>query len=159
MRISKLKGGYLLLSVYILIHSCSGPTSEISPNLELIRGDINGAVIKSGKNRLVVYGDPSNALSQADMVLFTHARRDVIWAGKNLVMKGAKAIVPFSESDLFNRVDSFWNVFTGSRFHDYNQQSTKWPGIALDAGTGGADRRKSNHQEQVGRGDSSRCQV
>jgi len=126
MRISKLKGGYLLLSVYILIHSCSGPTSEVSPNLELIRGDINGAVIKSGKNRLVVYGDPSDALSQADMVLFTHARRDVIWAGKNLVMKGAKAIVPFSESDLFTRVDSFWKDFSKSRFHDYNQQSTKW---------------------------------
>ncbi|MCK5345164.1 MAG: hypothetical protein KAR20_17265, partial [Candidatus Heimdallarchaeota archaeon] len=107
MKISNRKGGYLLFSIYILIHGCSGPITKISPNLELIRGDINGAVIKSGKNRLVVYGDPSDALSQADMVLFTHARRDVIWAGKNLVMKGAKAIVPFSESDLFTRVDSF----------------------------------------------------
>ncbi len=146
MKISNRKGGYLLFSIYILIHGCSGPTTKISPNLELIRGDINGAVIKSGKNRLVVYGDPSDVLSQADMVLFTHARRDVIWAGKNLVMKGAKAIVPFSESDLFTRVDSFWNVFTGSRFHDYNQQSTKWPAEPLEV------------HERVRGGDSFRWQ-
>ena len=124
---SRRKGVYLLFFICILIHGCSSPTSEISPNLSLIRGDINGAIIKSGRNRrLVVYGDPANILSEADMVLFTHARRDVIWAGRSLVVKGAKAIVPSGESDLFTRVDSFWNDFTGSRFHDYNQQSSKW---------------------------------
>ena len=127
MKTIKRWGGYLLFSVYILIHACSGPTTEISPNLELIRGDINGAIIKSGRNRLVVYGDPSDVLSQADMVLFTHARRDVIWAGKNLVMKGAKAIVPYGASALFTAVDSFWKDLSKSRYHDYDQQSTKWP--------------------------------
>jgi len=126
MKTSKCKGGYLLYFIYLLIQACSSPTSEISPNLTLIRGDINGAIIKSGRNHLVVYGDPANDLSGADMVLFTHARRDVIWAGKSLVMNGAKAIVPSGESDLFTRVDSFWNDFTASRYHDYNQQSTKW---------------------------------
>ena len=120
------KGGLLLFTIYVLIHGCSGPTSKISPNLSLIRGDINGAVIKAGRNRLVVYGDPTDHLSSADMVLFTHARRDVVWAGKNLVRNGAKAIVPSSESGLFTRVDSFWNDFSGSRYHDYNQQSTRW---------------------------------
>jgi len=126
MKTIKRTGGYLLFSIYILIYGCSGPTYDISPNFELIRGDINGAIIKSGRNRLVVYGDPSNVLSQADMVLFTHARRDVVWAGKSLVKKGAKAIVPLEESTLFTRVDSFWKDFSWSRFHDYEQQSTKW---------------------------------
>ena len=132
MKTSRRNGGYLLIFIFILIHGCSGPTSEISPNLTLIRGDINGAIIKSGKNRLVVYGDPAHVLSGAEMVLFTHARRDVIWAGKSLVMNGAKAIVPSGESGLFTRVDSFWNDFTGSRFHDYHQQSTKWLAEPLD---------------------------
>jgi glyoxylase-like metal-dependent hydrolase (beta-lactamase superfamily II) len=127
MKTSKRKGGYLLFSIYILIHGCSSPTSEISPNLALIRGDINGAIIKSGGNRLVVYGDPAHVLSGAEMVLFTHARRDVIWAGRSLVMNGAKAIVPSGEAGLFTRVDSCWNNFSISRYHDYNQQSTKWP--------------------------------
>ena len=132
MKTSKLKGGYLLFAIYILINGCSSPTSEISPNLTLIRGDINGAIIKSGRNHLVVYGDPAHVLPRAEMVLFTHARRDVIWAGKDLVAKGAKAIVPSGESDLFTRVDSFWNDFTGSRYHDYYQQSTKWLTEPLD---------------------------
>ncbi|KPL25789.1 MAG: hypothetical protein AMS23_04470 [Bacteroides sp. SM1_62] len=127
MKTSKRKGGYLLFSIYILIHGCSSPTSEISPNLALIRGDINGAIIKSGRNRLVVYGDPAHVLSGAEMVLCTHARRDVIWAGRSLVRNGAKAIVPSGEAGLFTRVDSCWNDFSSSRYHDYNQQSTKWP--------------------------------
>ena len=126
MKTSKLQGGYLLFAIYILINGCSSPSSEISPNLTLIRGDINGAIIKSGRNRIVIYGDPAHVLSGADMILFTHSRRDVIWAGKSLVMSGAKAIVPYGESDLFTRVDSCWNDFTASRYHDYNQQSTKW---------------------------------
>jgi glyoxylase-like metal-dependent hydrolase (beta-lactamase superfamily II) len=132
MKISKHKGGYLLISIYILIHSCSGPTTKILPNLTLIRGDINGAIIKSDRNRLVVYGDPSQVLSGGEMVLFTHARRDVVWAGKNLVANGAKAIIPYAEAGLFTRTDSLWNDFTGSRFHDYNQQSTKWLTETLD---------------------------
>jgi glyoxylase-like metal-dependent hydrolase (beta-lactamase superfamily II) len=126
MKTSKLIRGYLLPFMYLLIQACSGPTSEISPNLTLIRGDINGAIIKSGRNSLVVYGDPAQVLPSAEMVLFTHARRDVIWAGKDLVMKGAKAIVPSNVSNLFTRIDSFWNDLKGSRYHDYNQQSTKW---------------------------------
>jgi glyoxylase-like metal-dependent hydrolase (beta-lactamase superfamily II) len=129
---SRRKGGYLLFFIYIYIHGCTSPTTEISPNLTLIRGDINGAIIKSGRKRLVVYGDPAHAVSGAEIVLFTHARRDVIWAGKNLVMNGAKAIVPSGESGLFTRVDSFWNDFTGSRFHDYIQQSSKWLAEPLD---------------------------
>lgn len=119
-------GGFLLFSFSVLINGCSGPTTRISPNLELIHGDINGAVIKSGRNRLVVYGDPAGAVSGAEMVLFTHARRDVVWAGKDLVRNGAKAVVPYAEANLFTGVDSFWNDFNSSRFHDYNQQSTRW---------------------------------
>ena len=112
MKTSKRIGGYLLFSMYILMHGCSSPTSEISPNLTLIQGDINGAIIKSGRNRLVVYGDPANVLSEADMVLFTHARRDVLWTGSSLVMNWAKAIVPSDESGLFTRIDSSSNLLT-----------------------------------------------
>jgi len=126
MRIIKFIGRNFLFFIYILIFGCTSSTYDISPNLALIQGDINGAIIKSGKNHLVVYGDPNHVLSGADMVLFTHARRDVIWAGKSLVKNGAKAIVPNEESGLFTRVDSFWNDFSWSRFHDYHQQSTKW---------------------------------
>jgi glyoxylase-like metal-dependent hydrolase (beta-lactamase superfamily II) len=126
MKTSKRRGKNLLLLFCLLVQGCSSPVSKISPHLSLIRGDINGAVIESGRNRLVVYGDPAHVLHRVDMVLFTHARRDVVWAGKDLVMNGAKAIVPSDESALFTRVDSLWMDLTTSRYHDYNQQSTKW---------------------------------
>ena len=36
-------------------------------------------VIERNGHRLVVYGDPAGTIRQADMVLFTHGRRDVVW--------------------------------------------------------------------------------
>ena len=119
--------GWLIFCFAILITACTGPSSKLSPNLTLITGDINGAIIKSGSKRLVVYGDPGGVLSGAETVLFTHARRDVVWAGRALVGKGAKAIVPAAESGFFTRVDDYWQDLTGSRYHDYEQQATKWP--------------------------------
>ena len=127
MKTWKNKGACLLLATVMLLSGCAGPTTRISRNLSLIRGDINGAVIESGKDRLVIYGDPAGVLPDADMVLFTHARRDVVWAGKNLVEKGARAVVPAAESGLFTSTDSVWNDLCRSRYHDYQQQSTKWP--------------------------------
>jgi glyoxylase-like metal-dependent hydrolase (beta-lactamase superfamily II) len=100
----------------------------------LIRGDINGALIHSGEDgesRLIVYGDPADVVSDADLVLFTHARRDVVWAGQDLVARGAKAIVPLSASGFFTGVDTFWNDQVSARYHDYDQQSTKWPTIPM----------------------------
>jgi glyoxylase-like metal-dependent hydrolase (beta-lactamase superfamily II) len=132
MKTSRYRGRFLILLTCVLMQGCSGPAFEISPNLSLIKGDINGAIIKSGRNALVVYGDPAHVLSTAEMVLFTHARRDVVWAGRELLLRGAKAIVPADESALFTRVDSLWNDFTRSRFHDYHQQSSKWLTEPLD---------------------------
>jgi glyoxylase-like metal-dependent hydrolase (beta-lactamase superfamily II) len=52
-------------------------------------------------------------------------RRDVIWAGRNLVAKGTPAIVPISEKAYFTRGDSIWKQFNRTRFHDFNNQTTK----------------------------------
>ena len=59
------------------------------------------------------------------MVLFTHHRRDVVWAGRQLADKGAKAVVPAAEAAAFTQVEDFWRGFWTQRFHDYRQQSTK----------------------------------
>jgi glyoxylase-like metal-dependent hydrolase (beta-lactamase superfamily II) len=57
--------------------------------------------------------------------LFTHSRRDVVWAGRELVENGAMAVAPESDVEKFNNVEGFWNEFTTRRFHDYTQQGTK----------------------------------
>lgn len=100
-------------------------SQKISQSVRISFGAINGVFIERNGKELVVYGDPKNEIKIADIVLFTDFRRDVIWAGRNLVQKGSLAIVPFEEKSYFTRGDSIWTKFSTTRFHDYNSQTTK----------------------------------
>lgn len=121
----------ILLPFFLLaIISCETNKSnitEISDNLSFIQGDINGAVIKSGNKNLIVYGDPENNIKKADMVLFTHAQRDVVWAGRNLVENGAKAVVPKNELAYFTNPDSIWSVILKDQALDYREKTSRVP--------------------------------
>jgi acetyl esterase/lipase/glyoxylase-like metal-dependent hydrolase (beta-lactamase superfamily II) len=109
-------------------------TSALSSSVGLIPGSVNGVVIERNGHRLVVYGDPSGSVHQADMVLFTHSRRDVTWAGRGLVERGAKAIVSEAEASMFAETPDFWQALLTARFHDYQQQTTKVPVTPLNIG-------------------------
>jgi glyoxylase-like metal-dependent hydrolase (beta-lactamase superfamily II) len=100
-------------------------SEEVAPGLTVASGAVNGARLQRDGKSLVVYGDPSGIWFDADTVLFTHHRRDVVWAGRALVERGAKAIVPAKEIRLFADVAEFWAKFKDGRFHDYAQQTTK----------------------------------
>ncbi len=114
-----------LMNFSLFGHSCYAELIQLSDHVSLIPGSINGVVIEKDDAQLVIYGDPSGKIKKADMVLFTHSRRDVVWAGRELVGNGATAVVPESDVERFNNVEQFWNDFTISRFHDYTQQGTK----------------------------------
>ena len=88
-------------------------------------GAINGIFVERNGKTLAVYGDPANEIKKADMVLFTHFRRDIVWAGRTLVEEGSLAIVPAKEKPYFVKGDSIWSNFTKARFHDYANQTTK----------------------------------
>ncbi|MGB2864834.1 MAG: NEW3 domain-containing protein [Sedimentisphaerales bacterium] len=98
---------------------------QLSKHVLLIPGQVNGVSIEKDNARLVVYGDPAGKLESAEMVLFTHSRRDVVWAGRKLVENGATAVVPDGDVGNFTNVEQFWNDFAIRRFHDYAQQGTK----------------------------------
>ena len=100
-------------------------TVQISDRLTVVRGPVNGALLESNGKALVFYGDPRDEPMRADVVLFTHHRRDVAWAGQRLVEAGAEAYVPANEKELFDDVEAFWNGFTNNQFHDYYQITTK----------------------------------
>lgn len=134
---------YLLILVTGLIFitgvQCTR-SQRITESLRVSKGAVNGVTVTRNGHNLVVYGDPEKRLRKADMVLFTHHRRDVIWAGRDLVMNGSQAIIPFLEKPYFTDVDSIWNDYSRARFHNYYCQTTKIPAEPIKSGktvTGG----------------------
>jgi len=101
---------------------CGGP---LPSGVELIEGPVNGLRIERDGKTVAVYGDPRPQPSPADAVLFTHHRRDVVWAGRALAESGAETIAPEAERKLFEEVDAYWREYSTARFHDYGQQSSK----------------------------------
>ena len=85
-------------------------------------GPVNGLLING---KVLVYGDSGSRVKKPSYVLFTHSRRDVVWAGAPLVAAGAAAVVPQRERELFANPKSFWETYETGRFHDYSQVNTK----------------------------------
>jgi glyoxylase-like metal-dependent hydrolase (beta-lactamase superfamily II) len=85
-------------------------------------GPVNGLLING---KVLVYGDSGSRVKKPSYVLFTHSRRDVVWAGAPLVAAGAAAVVPQRERELFANPKSFWEAYETGRFHDYSQVNTK----------------------------------
>jgi len=98
---------------------------RLSPHVSVSQDTVNGVFVEDAGRTLVIYGDPAGSLEKADMVLFTHSRRDVVWAGRKLIQGGAESIVPRAEADNFTKVNDFWLSFVNRRFHDSEQQTTK----------------------------------
>jgi glyoxylase-like metal-dependent hydrolase (beta-lactamase superfamily II) len=122
----------MLILMSQLLVQCSH-SDNLSPSVAVQPGAVNGVVVTRQGKKLVIYGDPGNDNKSADMVLFTDFRRDVIWAGKNLVNGGTFAIAPEREKQYFERSDSIWTKFNLARFHDYYCQTTKFDFLPLKA--------------------------
>jgi len=122
----------IFASVLILTTVCHAASIvELSPHVSICQNSTNGVFIKKDGRALVVYGDPGRNLKKADMVFFTHNRRDVVWSGRELVDNGADSIVPAKEADSFSNAEDFWTSFIKARFHDSQQQTTKIPIMPL----------------------------
>ncbi len=98
---------------------------QIAPGVSLVSGAVNGALIDRPGGTVAIYGDPRDVPAAAKLVLFTHHRRDVVWAGKAMVRHGAQAVVPEAEKDLFTGALEFWDKYRTKRFHDYACQSSR----------------------------------
>ncbi|MGC9327266.1 MAG: MBL fold metallo-hydrolase [Candidatus Hinthialibacter sp.] len=118
---------FCLMALPALASSTDVEIESLSPNLSVIHDAVNGVLISQDGETIAVYGDPRPAPSPVEKVLFTHFRRDVVWAGRPCVDRGAQAVVPEGEKDYFTDAESYWqNQFT-ARYHDYAQQTTKIP--------------------------------
>jgi len=100
-------------------------SQEISTNVRITAGAVNGVFIERNGKTLVVYGDPNDEIKKADMVLFTHFRRDVIGAGRTLVAKGATAVAPVDQREYFGKGDSIWVEIARKQFREHTNRTTK----------------------------------
>jgi glyoxylase-like metal-dependent hydrolase (beta-lactamase superfamily II) len=98
---------------------------KIAAGLSIVRGPVNGALLQRNGETLAVYGDPRPNPAKVQEVLFTHHRRDVAWAGRLPVERGAVAVGPEAEKALFNYPAQFWDHYRTARFHDYANQSSR----------------------------------
>ncbi len=116
---------WALVAGSLVLSGCGGGGSgdEIVSGVRFTAGPVNTLAVAAGGSRVVFYGDPSGA--PADAVLFTHHRRDVVWAGRPQADAGAETYGPASERELFEEPQAYWEGFRTARFHDYAQQSTK----------------------------------
>lgn len=104
---------------------CSAKNTKLSPHVFLVQGAVNGVFVEMDGHTLVIYGDPTDQLTKADKVLFTHCRRDVVWAGRTLVENGAESVVPVGEADMFATAEKFWPTLSQEHFHDYHPETKK----------------------------------
>ena len=122
----RLFSSFLAIPVSLLLLSpLMSAGEQVTRSLSVQSGPVNSAVIQMDNARLAIYGIHGEDDPRVEQVLLTHHRRDVAWAARLAVEKGATAVAPVAESELLANPAAFWNAFTQNRFHDYGQQSTK----------------------------------
>lgn len=116
----------VLLMLLLAAKAAAGETViPIAPSVSLVRGPVNGVLVSRHGRTLAIYGDPRQSAAAVNKVLFTHHRRDVVWAGAALVEGGTEAVVPAAEEQLFTGVRRYWESFPTARFKDLSQQTTR----------------------------------
>ena len=111
----------ILLAGLIATAAATGGAS-LPAGVEFLPGPVNGLLIEG---KVLVYGDAGGRVKTVPYVLFTEARRDVVWAGLGPVAGGAAAVAPERERALFENPSSFWEQYETHRFHDYSELNTK----------------------------------
>ena len=106
----------------LLIVAGAAGAAALPAGVQFLPGPVNGLLVNG---KVLVYGDPSAGVKGARYVLFTEARRDVVWAGAPALAGGAAAIVPERERSLFETPGAFWAAYETTRFHDYAQVNTR----------------------------------
>lgn len=130
----------LLLS---LLGPCLIQAREALPaGMRFISGPVNSAVLERNGKSLAIYGVPPGSRHGApDTLLLTTARRDVVWLAQYAATRGAMVVGPLKEADFLMHPEQFWSDLREKRFHDYAQQTTRWPvqPISLSRSVKGGD--------------------
>jgi len=78
----------------LMVTSIAARAAQLPSSVQFLPGPVNGLLIAGN---VLVYGDATDRVKAVTFLLFTEARRDVVWAGTPLVARGAAAIAPERE--------------------------------------------------------------
>lgn len=106
----------------LIVTSIAARAGQLPSGVQFLPGPVNGLLV-GGK--VLVYGAAGDRVKAVPYVLFTEARRDVVWAGASLVSRGSAAVVPERERALFEDPGASWAAYETQRYHDYSQVNTK----------------------------------
>ena len=100
--------------------------SELPKGVKVTQGRINSVTIDRDGKELVIYGSDAK-IKNADWVLLTQGRRQLVDFARNVAGDGAKVVAPAGVQDLIQEPEKFWSDFWEDRFNYYKQQVTKVP--------------------------------
>lgn len=118
----------MLLPVFFAV--AAAVAAPLPEGVRFLPGPVNGLLVS---DKVLVYGDAAGHIRKPSHVLFTHARRDVVWAGDTAARSGAIVVAPVAERELLENPGSFWAAYESKRFHDYSQVNTKVPRLPIPA--------------------------
>lgn len=76
---------------------------SLPDGVRFLPGPVNGLLIT---DKVLVYGNAAAGADRVSRILFTEARRDVVWAGARFAAS-AQSIAPAAERDLFENPGAF----------------------------------------------------
>src|ERR1700722_5026390 len=86
-----------LLGLGLILTAAAAGAGPLPSGVRFLPGPVNGLLVG---HKVLVYGDAGGRVKAVPYVLFTEARRDVVWAGAFLAARGAKVVVPELERAL-----------------------------------------------------------
>lgn len=101
--------------------------AELPEGISFIPGPTNAVSIESNGKRAVLYGGKG----PAELVLLTHARRDLIEAIRPATKSAAQVVASKGSKEHLENAEQFWENFWDARFNYYQQQVNKVPTRSL----------------------------
>ncbi len=123
------------LACFLALLPVAGPTAlmtaELPSSLRFEAGPVNAAAVVREGARLVVNRDPGGA-GEPELVLLTHARREVVEAARESLAAG-RLHAPEASRGFLEGASDFWQSWWTARFDYYKQQVTRLPTADLPA--------------------------
>ena len=111
-----------LLVIGLLLLALLPGRGQLPAGISFTEGPLNTVSLERNGERLILY----RGKAPANVVLLTHARRDLVEAVRSATT-GARVVTPEKSRAALEQAEAFWEQFWEKRFNYYGQQVNKVP--------------------------------